>query len=356
MSLDLDQVHQDMLLAIPAKYQKTAGFPAYDFTAAFALAILSLDGDISAAEAHTDVDNLTGVDLDEYIKQHRGLSRKYGTFAETALTVVVGSGTIQAGDLFSTESGITFYAVSDGTYSAGDTFTVRAYDSGSGGNVPAGSITYMPVTIAGIGQVTNEAPATGGYDDESDDDFRQRFYEDLQTPSNGGNAQTYVLWALAVAGVGRAKCFPLAKGPHTVEVCIVDANMAPASTSLIGQVQDYIDPNKNGDGEGAAPIGAVCTVTAATALNINVTASVTLAEGYELSSVVAAAEEALGAYLREISFRAETTYLSYSKMSNQLSAVDGILDHTGLLVAGGTTNVTVGEREALVLGEVSLTE
>ena len=79
MSLELNQVHKDMLSAISDKYQKTAGFPAYDFTAAFALAILSLDADISAAEAHADVDNLTGVDLDEYIKQHRGMFRKYGT-------------------------------------------------------------------------------------------------------------------------------------------------------------------------------------------------------------------------------------------------------------------------------------
>ena len=42
MSLELEQIHEDMLNAIHDRYQKTLGFPAYDFTRAFALAVLSL--------------------------------------------------------------------------------------------------------------------------------------------------------------------------------------------------------------------------------------------------------------------------------------------------------------------------
>lgn len=61
MSLEFDTVHREMLARIPDRYQKTAGFPAYDFTAAFAQAVLSLDDDIATAEANLNVDNLTGV-------------------------------------------------------------------------------------------------------------------------------------------------------------------------------------------------------------------------------------------------------------------------------------------------------
>lgn len=355
MSLDLNQVHQDMLSKISNKYQKTAGFPAYDFTAAFALAILSLDADISIAEEHTFVDNLTGVDLDEYIKSHRGMFRRYGTYAEAVLRVTAGAGTIRAGDLFSTESGVEFYAISDGTYAVGGTFKVRAYEAGSSGNVEAGAIRYMPVTIAGIGSVTNDAPATGGYDPETDDAFRDRFYDDLQNPNNGSNQQAYVAMALSVPGVGRAKVIPQASGANTVEVCIVDANMEPAGESLIQQAQTYIDPNQNGDGEGAAAIGAVCTVTSATALNVSVSASVTLAEGYTLPVVQASAATAMRNYLREIAFTKGLTYLSYAQISNRLSAVDGILDHTGLLINGSAGNLSVGARQTPVLSEVTLT-
>ena len=138
MSLELEQIHEDMLNAIHDRYQKTLGFPAYDFTRAFALAVLSLDGDVEVAERRLNVENLTGQELDLFIFQHRGLSRRYATYATATLRVVTGSGTIQAGALFSTASGVEFYATTDGSYTEGDTFPVRAYLAGESGNVGGG--------------------------------------------------------------------------------------------------------------------------------------------------------------------------------------------------------------------------
>lgn len=355
MSLDLNTLHKDMLASISNRYQKTTGFPAYDFTLAFALAVLSLDQDLLLAEAHLDVDNLTGIDLDEYIKQHRGLTRKYATYAEATLRVTMGSGTIQAGDLFSTASGVEFYAISDGFYEVGDTFTVRAYVAGERGNVDAETISYMPVTIAGIAGIINDAPASGGLDAESDDAFRDRFYDDLQNPNNGCNQQAYVQLALSVAGVGRVRIFPQALGANTVEVCIVDANMEPAAASIIQAVQTLIDPNNNGDGAGEAPIGAVCTVTTAAALSISVSASVTPFDGYDLATVTENIRADLTAYLREIAFKKDVTYLSYAQVGSRIAHADGVMDYSGLLMNGGTLNVPLGDRQTPVLGEVSFT-
>lgn len=355
LSLNLDDVHSDMLLAISDRYQKTTGFPAYDFTRAFALAILSLDDDVAVAEAHLDVDNLTGIELDEYIKQHRGLARKYATYATATLRVVSGGGEILAGALFSTLSGVEFYAISDGTYVQGDTLIVRAYTAGDSGNVGPGTITYMPVTIAGIGAVTNDGAASGGYDAETDDAFRARYYDDLQNPNNGSNQQAYIQWALSVPGVGRVKIFPQALGANTVEVCLVDVNMEPAGEPLLQQVQALIDPNGNGDGSGEAPIGAVCTVTTATALEIDVSATVTLAEGQNLAGVTAAVQANLTAYLREIAFGKGVTYVSYTQIASRINATEGVLDHGALKVNNGTTNVALAGRQTPVLGTVVLT-
>lgn len=355
MALDFTQVHKDMLDSISNRYQKTAGFPAYDFTAAFALAVLSLDGDVSTAERHLDIDNLTGTELDTYVKQHRGLSRKYATYATATMTVVTGSGDILAGALFSTASGVEFYAVEDKTCAQGDTFQVRAYVAGESGNVGANEIVYMPITIAGIAAVTNAAAASGGYDAESDDEFRGRLYDDLQRPNNGSNQQAYIAMAMSVSGVGNAKCFPQAFGPNTLEICIVGATMEPADGALIQQVQTYIDPNENGDGAGEAAMGAACTVTTATSLAINVTASVTLAEGYTMTSAAAAVRAVLTSYIRDVAFDRDTTYISYAQISNRISGADGILDHTGLKLNGATANVAVGPRQTPVLGTVTLT-
>ena len=58
MSYDVDTVHGEILGNISDTYQKTIGFPTYDLTRAFALAIKSLGDDLLTAEAAADVDNM----------------------------------------------------------------------------------------------------------------------------------------------------------------------------------------------------------------------------------------------------------------------------------------------------------
>lgn len=354
MSIDVETIHNEMLESIDDAYQKTPGFPAYDFTRAFALACTSLSEDIAIAESHLNVDNLTGVDLDTFITQHRGIYRRDATNAETSLRIVSGSDSIDItiGDLFATASGVMFEAVLDGTYAVGDTFDVQAVIGGESGNVAAGTITIMPVTIAGIGEVINDTAATGGYDEETDDEYRERYYDDLKNPSNGANQQAYRSWATSVSGVGRAKIFPQANGNNTVEVCILDTDMEPASASLIEDVQEVIDPNENGDGAGEAPIGAVCTVTTGTAASVSVSATLILAEGTSLATVTNEIKAAITAYLRSIAFL--QGYVSYAQIGKVISAAEGVLDYSGLQVNGAVANLNLGDRQTPVLGTVTL--
>lgn len=353
MSLDLETVHTDMLAAIDDRYQKTPGFPAYDFTRAFALAILELADDIDIAELHLDVDNLEGPDLDRFITQHRGLTRRYATYAEATLRVVSGSGTVISGDLFSTESGVEFECITDTDVTEGDTFEVRAAVGGSSGNVDAETITFMPVTIAGIGAVINDAAAEGGYDEETDDEYRERYYNDLQNPSNGSNQQAYVNWATSIAGVGRAKIFPQAYGDNTVEVCIIDTDMEPADPGLIADVQAAIDPNENGDGAGLAPIGAAATVTTATSLSVPVAATLYLAEGTTLNEAKTEIEVLLTAYLRSIAF--VQSYVSYAQVGKIIATADGVLDYASLRIDGDVANMDIASHETPVLGTCTFT-
>lgn len=354
MSLDLEAVQADMLAAIDEKYQKTPGFPAYDFTRAFALAVMELSDDIAIAEAHLDVDNLEGPELDTFITQHRGLTRRYATYAEATLRVVSGSGTILAGDLFSTESGVEFQAVTDTDVEEGDTFEVRASVGGSSGNVAAETIAYMPVTIAGIGAVINDDAAEGGYDEETDDEYRERYYDDLLHPNNGGNQQAYIAWATSVAGVGRAKVFPQAFGDNTVEVCIIDTDMEPAGAGLVADVQAAVDPNENGDGAGLAPIGSAATVTTATSLSVPISATLYLAEGTTLSEATETIQAVLTAYLRtSVAFK--MSYVSYAQVGKLIATADGVLDYASLKIDGEVANLDIGARETPVLGTCSFT-
>ena len=352
MSLTLERVHAAMLAAIDDSYQKTPGFPAWDFTRAFALAVASLDGDVTAAEERQDIENLEGADLDSYVWQLRGMIRKYGTYASAILRVVSGSGTVYAGALFTTASGVDFYAVSDGTYREGDFFPVRAAEPGSAGNVPAGAITQMPVTITGIAMVTNDEAAAGGFDEETDEALRGRYYDDLQHPNNGGNLQAYREWALSVPGVGRVTVVPIAFGLNTVGIWLTDANGDPASDELIAQVQVLIDPNRNGDGSGEAPVGAVCTVLAATALPVDISAEITLADGWEEEVVRPAIQDSLTKTVREAALAGEI--LRYGRLADAILDTEGVLDYRALTVNGETESIRFDARSAPVLGEVTL--
>ena len=359
MSRDIETIHDDMLMAISNDYQKSPGYPTYDYTRAFALGCASLSEDIDAAEARQDVFNLTGDDLARYVYQYRGLTRKSGTKATAEIKIISGSGTITEGDLFATLSGVVFEATETKTVVDNDYVALRAVESGTASNVAANTITQVPVTIVGITSFTNPEPASGGTSDESDAELLERFLENLRYPDNGCNKQAYINWATSIDGVGRAKCFPLAYGPDTVEVCITDSDMGVPIADIIAEVQDYIDPEPHGTGAGRAPVGAFCTVTGGVGKTIDVTATLSIASGYTRDSVQAAVEAKLDEYLRGIAFyrideSQYQSYVSYAKIGECIMETDGVLDYTGLTVNGGTASVQLGDREIPVLGMVTL--
>ena len=360
MSIDIESIHEDMLMGIPDNYQKTQGFPAYDFTRAFALACAALSDDISLAETHLDIYNLSGGDLDKYIYQHRGLTRKSGGKATAVLEILSGSGTIAEGDLFTTESNIVFSSLETKAVSDGDTVLVEAVESGTNGNVAANTIVQMPTTIVGISSFTNPDPATGGTDDETDDAYRERYFDNLRYPANGSNAQSYINWATSIDGVGRAKCFPLAFGANTVEVCITGADMGVPSQAVIDAVQEYIDPEPHGTGAGEAPIGSFCTVTPAVAKTINISAVLSIADGFDVETVKENIADAIAEYFASIAFLRLAggkyqNYASYAKVGECIMETEGVLDYSNLTLNGNVSSVTLDDRDVPVVGMVTLT-
>lgn len=352
MSYDVETVHGQMLEAISDEYQKSVGFPAWDITRAFALAVCSLGDDVDTAVGKTDVDALSGDELSRWCAQRRGITRRAAVAASGTVTIVTGQGEINTGNLFESEGGIQFRAAESKTVTEGDTVAVEAVIPGISGNVAANTVTKMPVTLSGIAVVTNEKAMTGGYDEETDEALRERYYNDLTIVQNGANANSYAKWALDVSGVGRVKVFPLANGANTVEVCVIGSDMRPAAASLVKAVQDYIDPGITGSGAGVAPMGAYCTVTTATAKSINITCVATLMPGYSQATVLANIKAKITAYLQSVAFTG--TYVSYAKVADAVMDAEGVSDYAAMKVNGGTDNIPIADREVAVLGIISI--
>lgn len=350
---DPKEIHNGMLANIPDTYAKTVGYPLYDLTMAFAIEAAKLYGRADEIEAKLDIENLSGEELTRRVYQLTGIKRRAAVFAIGEVTVA-GKGTVPLGSLFTTPDGIQYQTTQEAVVVDSTKIPIRAVIAGAEGNVGAGSITKIPVTIPGITAVTNEAPTRNGYREENDTELKQRFYDELQKPVVSGNKAHYERWAKEVAGVGQAKCFALAFGENTVEVCIIGNDGLPASQELIRTVQTYIDPNSSGRGEGQAPAGAYCTVTTAKRKDLNLSAKLVIRPGDSLENVKAAIEKAVKEELKNRAFLVSS--ISYAFLANVIFNTPGVLDYQNFTVNGATANIPVGEREVATLGGVNFIE
>lgn len=349
--MDIEQIHSEMLDNIPDRYTKTAGYPAYDFTRAFAYCAAILDRNIAAAEKRLNIDNLTGEDLERWTIQRKGIYRKGGDRA-TAVISITGNGeeiSIEPGDIFATASGLRFEANEAKTFTGNGSVSVRAETSGTAYNVDANTITKMPVQLPNIVSVTNAAPATGGTDLETDDILRERYYYSVANAGNGANAGAYVDWAMSVDGVGWARCFPAQNPAGTAKagecsVYVIGTDGLPASSAVVADVQRLICPDNDGTGSGLAPIGAKCTVYAPEAVSVAVVATIT----GEKTGV----ESAIREMFRRDAYRDNT--LSYAQMLKAIMSVDGVIDCT-LTLNGDTVSLTTDtDAQVFVPGAVTV--
>lgn len=348
----INQIHNTILKGVSDDYQKTEGFPTYDITRGVSFGQYQLWKKAFLIEEKQNVDNLEGPELDAWCMQRVGIMRNAAVSATATVKIIAGTGRIIRGDLFETEDGVQFAAAETKTVAQGDTVIVKALSPGTEGNVAADTIVKMPVTINGIGAVTNPAPAEGGYAVETDDEFRKRYYEKLQIPATCGNKYHYLAWAKAVDGVGHARVFPHWAGKNTVKVVIIGNDNKPASETLVKAVQDYIDPGQTGRGDGQAPVGAVCTVKTADIVSVSV--SVSVSEDLEeiKQNITAAIEQ----YIKSQAFaatEAETDYISCARIGAAIIGTTGVLDYADLQVNGGTSNIVIPKESVAVLGDVT---
>ena len=233
-----------------------------------------------------------------------------------------------------------------------------------GNNIPSGTEAVPSSTIEGLSSASIGEMIALGMDAEDDEDYRDRIEERISGPAENGNKQHYKTWCESVQGVGHAKILPLWNGPNTVKGIIYDEDGLPASSAIIAAVQEYVDPDNDGDGvgdgmgEGAAEIGAHFTAVSPSSLPVNVSATITLAEGYDIETATASVRSAVVAYLKQAAIDYNNNEISpiirYNAIGSLIIDADGILDYSDLLLNGDTANIQPGVDEVCVTGTVVL--
>lgn len=339
------QIHERMMYNTEDDYDKTTGQFISDANMAAAVEFSIMQEEIEYVEGLMDVENLEGNDLSRFVYQRTGITRKLATKSVTTVVISGSAGSvINVGDLVGTDT-LNFVVLEEAVIPESGQVTVFVSSElyGAIGNVPAGSINRFPVSISGLVNVYNPDSVTNGYEAETDEELLQRYFDKLQRPGKAGNKYHYEEWAKEVVGVGGVRVIPRWAGPLTVKVVVIDSNKQPASEELRQNVFGHIEEER--------PFGADVTVLSASSVPINITATLTLADGYAEPAVIGTIKNNIVEYLRSLAFK--TTFVSYARIGSEIIDSEGVLDYTNLLVNGASANIPIGNEEVAIMGGVN---
>lgn len=362
-----------MLDRVPGTYDKrdTSPIPTALGPAAWALEGFYLS--LNQVQRQAFVQTASGESLD-YLAVIAGLTRYP---ASEAVRLGIFNSDIGLGARFSTvngENSINFISAAAAAVSEPVEgvfyYQMKAETAGAIGNEYAGPI--LPIsTIPGLTSAQITDILVPGDDTETDGEFRERIIEALNERPFGGNIASYRQYVLGLDGVGAVQVYPTWNGGGTVKLSVLGADWLPASSELVENVQNAVDPPPNqGLGLGMAPIGAQVTAVAPTELTVNVSAALTLQSGYQIGQVQQPIEEAIEAYLltvrKEWDTNTSTTGVAYAadvylaRITAAIVGVAGVVNATNVQLNGGTADLVLTEngttQQVPVIGTVTLTE
>ena len=334
-----------LLSEIPDEFDKSAGSFFYDAQKPVAMELEGIYTGLGNILKNGFALTASGTYLDSKAAE-QGLTRK-GAVSATVLLTIKGSpgAKVSVGDKAASDSlvfSIMENAELDNTGTA--KVTAQCDTFGKIGNVPPGSINRFPVTLPGLVSVINEEAATGGFDEETDEELRERYFEKVSLPATSGSKYHYVMWAKEVSGVGDAKCLPLWNGNGTVKVVIINADKGAAGSELISAVKQHIEENR--------PIGAAVTVESAVPLAINVSVSLALANGVDIQTAKEKISESITKYIKKNAFA--NAYISYAQIGGCILDCAEVLDYSNLRINGGIDNIEIAETQVPALGVVTV--
>lgn len=319
----------------------------------------------------------TGEWLDQRVKES-GITRREATAAVKRADFTDDAGqaaVVRIGTRWSTVSStnpITYRVTAQ--YEQNDAPVAGAYELtcetlGTIGQEYTGPI--IPVDfVKGVAAATMSTTLIPGRATETDDELRERYFDEMSAKAFGGNISDYRNKTREIIGVGDLQIYPVWNGGGTVKLSIVDTAFRAASNEFVQEVQNLIDPvnasGVQGDGLGIAPIDHKVTVVAPEEVTVNITASIVLQVPYEVGQVQPAVEQAIEAYMVELrhdwatpnEFNEYALSVYTSRITAAIVGVPGISNVTNVRLNGTAADITLqqtGQKQQIpVKGTVTL--
>lgn len=225
------------------------------------------------------------------------------------------------------------------------------------GNNPLGVLLPIEYNIKNLGLAQITDVLIPGENEESDEELRNRYYEQINEKAFGGNVADYKNKTKEIDGVGAIKVIPIWNGGGTVKLIILDSDYNKASSVLIDKVQQEICPNKEALGLGVAPIGHSVTVITPEEFIININLKVQYTEAESETTVKPKIIENLKKYFLELRKKwetTETTIVRISQIESIILNTDGILDISQTKMNEVSSNIEIEKEKIPIVGEVSI--
>lgn len=346
-----DEIHQRMMNNLPGDIDDLPGGFPYDFTKP---AALEKDEFINYHLVRALMIAFPQYAWDEWLDLHgqqvhlvrHAPKKAYGNVQVTGTPgTQILAGTIFCTPATATGPSIEFVSLKDSEIGVEGValIPVSAVESGTGSIVAANSVVLMAKPDKKITTVTNPEAITGGTERESNDDFYDRIAAEYQNSMTYlGNDADYERWSKQ-AGAGDCIVVPVAEGPGTVKLVLVDGNGQPANEKLVQDVYNYIVSPED---RSARLLPTACSkliCVSATTLKINFKITGLLLDGTtsleQIKIDFAAAVKAVYTSAKQYGI------LRYNDVRPIISDIAGVLDFDEFFMDGETKNVRLGSEE-----------
>lgn len=298
---DFDYFINDALSRVPEGIDTREGSIIYDALAPTCYQLSDFVMQLKNVLLDTFVATATGEYLD-YRAEEAGLNRIQATKSIVRAKFMRSDGSpfsLAIGSRFSsTGEEAVYYRVIVEDSEPG-TYRMQAETEGEIGNKFIG--TLLPLdNFNGLAEAVLTEILIPARDTESDEDLRKRIIEAKEIVTFGGNISDYYYLTSGIDGVGAVQVYPVWNGGGTVRLVILDDTYHSASSVLIDRVQQLIDPSKDGQGLGYAPIGHKVTVAGPDEKVVDVSFELTLNSGITYPQVEVQIQNVVANYFDKV--------------------------------------------------------
>lgn len=346
-----EEIHQRMMNNLPADIDDMPGGFPYDFTMP---AALEKDEFINYHMVRALMIAFPQYAWDEWLDLHGQqvhLERHAPKKASGKVEVTGAPGTlILAGTIFCTPAtdigpAIEFESLEDVEIGKEGVILipVSAVESGTSSIVPANTVVLMAKSNKNITGVNNPEAITGGTERESNNDFYDRIAAEYQNSMTYlGNDADYERWSKQ-AGAGDCIVVPVAEGPGTVKLVLVDGNGQPANEELVQAVYNYI---VSPDDRSARLLPTACSkliCVPATTVKVDFTITGLLLD--ETTDIERVKVDFTAAIKAVYTSAKQHSILRYNDVRPIISDIAGVLDFEDFFMEGDTKNIRLGSEE-----------